>query len=377
MTRLCVAYDIERRGECLRASRRLIELHQRLGVPATLFIVGELLEDPLEGPEWRALLTPGVQSGLFEVASHSWSHKLLRPARNGDPQVSDEERLEEIDRGKESIEQAFGVPCLGFRPANGWPDGLLSDGWLRTRIARRYSYVSSRLWGDDYAPAPLRSPHPYATPWGDELWELPATGKHDTHVWAEHGGRTDGAQGFLFKMEYRGHLLSAVKDRVPYTSFIWHPWQLAQFGESMAHVEGVLESAREWLPGFGFSTFAQEYARVAQREGSGGVSGKRVPEHFYAPKEEGRPDLWYDRLPDHVDNAPSPSTYRWVVDAMEREAEYIIRQLGTGTNEEAASIARELRPALERTAAAEFRRHQLRESLGWVLTNEGHERVTA
>lgn len=80
MTRYLAAYDAEMSGvckprpdvpSCLEACRRIVEVHRRHGMPATFFIVGKVLEETPE--EFHRLL----DDPLFEVASHSWSHRVL------------------------------------------------------------------------------------------------------------------------------------------------------------------------------------------------------------------------------------------------------------------------------------------------------------
>ena len=70
MTLYIAAYDAES-AECLAACRRIVQAHRRHELPATFFITGKVLEaDP---DEYRRLL----DDPLFEVASHTYSHKML------------------------------------------------------------------------------------------------------------------------------------------------------------------------------------------------------------------------------------------------------------------------------------------------------------
>ncbi len=72
MTMLIAAYDTEHATECLPACHAITEVHRRMGIPATFFIVGKLLEE--QGKEFHAAL----DDGLFEIGSHTYSHKMLR-----------------------------------------------------------------------------------------------------------------------------------------------------------------------------------------------------------------------------------------------------------------------------------------------------------
>mgnify|MGYP000911727872 FL=1 len=111
------AYDTESQG-CLAACRKIVEVHKRLEMPATFFLVGRTLE--ANAAEYKALLS----DPLFEVASHTWSHKLLCDNAMCGKAVSPEEKREEILKSKALIEQVFERPCVGLRPAVGFDTGF-------------------------------------------------------------------------------------------------------------------------------------------------------------------------------------------------------------------------------------------------------------
>lgn len=248
MTRLVVAYDAELPGECLAAARGLVALHERLGIPATWFVVGRLLEDE---PDWRPLL----DSPLFEVASHTYSHALLRPCRSGDPAIPDAERAKELLRGRLVLEDALGRPCLGVRPANGYPTPLDGDqGLIAQVIAAGFQYTSSQLWAPGYRlPAPLRVPRRYS---GLPLVELPGHGWHE-NVWkARRRGTPEGEAAMYVRFVER-----ASQQGRPYVSPVWHPWSLGRADPTLRMPAQFLEQVRGG--GAPFSTFAGEHQRVA------------------------------------------------------------------------------------------------------------------
>ena len=76
------AYDTEKAGDCLHACKAIRAAHAPYDMPGTFFIVGKRLEE--EGAEYRAVLgdVPG-----FEIASHTYSHTILRdhPFRGNTP----------------------------------------------------------------------------------------------------------------------------------------------------------------------------------------------------------------------------------------------------------------------------------------------------
>ncbi|MCW4027998.1 MAG: polysaccharide deacetylase family protein, partial [Candidatus Bathyarchaeota archaeon] len=94
------AYDTESRN-CLRAVRKIVEFHRRYDMPATFFIVGKALEaDPTD---YKELL----DDSLFEIASHTYSHKMLRDHPFCGPAAPKQEIKEEIFSGKTSVERVF------------------------------------------------------------------------------------------------------------------------------------------------------------------------------------------------------------------------------------------------------------------------------
>ena len=89
MTRYIAAYDTES-PRCLAACRTIVEMHRKHAMPATFFITGKTLEADPE--EYRRLL----DDPLFEIASHTYSHKSLRDHPFCGPAVPLEEIREEL-----------------------------------------------------------------------------------------------------------------------------------------------------------------------------------------------------------------------------------------------------------------------------------------
>ena len=75
MTMYIAAYDVEA-DECLDGVRRIVEVHTKYEMPATFFIVARLLDK--QGDEYRRLIG---DNPLFEIASHTYTHMLLREHR--------------------------------------------------------------------------------------------------------------------------------------------------------------------------------------------------------------------------------------------------------------------------------------------------------
>jgi len=275
MTRYIAAYDTES-PDCLAACREILKVHGRADCPATFFIVGQLLESA--GVEYRALLgdVPGI-----EIASHTYSHRMLRDHPFCGAAVTASERRVELERGKALVEAVFGRRCLGLRPGCGFAEGLSGDRWLVDAVAAAgYTYISSLIWGPGTTlPALLERPYSYAAEGHPELWELPAHGWHE-NVLKRHN-LSDGPQRLVawpllmpealpagplrtpeeeFALN-QVFINKAIAMDLPYVSLIWHPWSLAKFDPEMRMLRLTLAYVQEL--GLQPTTFAAEASRLA------------------------------------------------------------------------------------------------------------------
>lgn len=255
-TRYIAAYDTESPA-CLAACGKIVEVHKRLQVPATFFITGRTLEANTR--EYKELLA----DPLFEVASHTWSHKLLRDHALCGRAASPEEGKEEIFKAKELIEHVFERPCAGLRPAVGFDNALKGAGDVLALIHDAgFEYVSSLLWGPDCSmPALIQEPFHYGADGFADLWELPGHGWHenllkDHNRWGArrltlwpspipeaipaHFVKTP-ADEFAVNRVFLEKALEAGK---PHLSFIWHPWSLHSFDPDMNMLELTFAHAR-------------------------------------------------------------------------------------------------------------------------------------
>lgn len=107
---------------------RFLEIHQRLGLPLTVFVVGA----DAEREENRAALQAIARAGC-EIANHSFRHEpwlhLYSPV----------EVDEEIINAEKAITEATGKRPVGFRG----PGFSMSDDVLRTLAERGYAYDAS------------------------------------------------------------------------------------------------------------------------------------------------------------------------------------------------------------------------------------------
>jgi hypothetical protein len=275
VTRYIVAYDTERPADCLSACKSIRAVHEEFGFPATFFIVGKRLQE--EGAEYRALLG---DVPAFEIASHTYSHIILRdhPFCGMTPEQATRER--EIRLGKEWVEQTFQRPCVGLRPGCGFFNALRGDRWLLdTVVDAGFGYVSSLLWGPETTvPALLTPPFTYADDGHPTLWELPAHGWHENLLKA-HNLTVDVRRILAWpspmpeairlspiatpEEEFLMNKLfidRAIALGLPYVSPIWHPWSLYRFDPDMRMLKLTFAYVREL--GLEATTFAAEWQRL-------------------------------------------------------------------------------------------------------------------
>jgi len=271
MTRYIAAYDTElavKPGRvapsCLEACATIVAMHRKHRMPATFFIVGRVLDAKPDA--FRRLL----DDPLFEIASHTWSHRMLRDNPFCGKAARPEAIREEIFRGKEAIERNFpDRRCLGLRPGCSFVDGLKGAPQVLAWVDEAgYEYVSSMAWGPDYTlPAPLNQAFTYAEDGFPQLSEYPCHGWHDNVLktmskpgyWdtptrvlgfpplypeAIPPGPISGpADEFRYNNKvFIGH---AVKDRLEYVSLIWHPWSLALFDPEMKMLDRTFRYVRD------------------------------------------------------------------------------------------------------------------------------------
>jgi len=257
MTHYIAAYDTEH-AECLPACRKIVEVHRRHEMPATFFLVGRALR--ADADEYRRLL----DDPLFEVASHTWSHGMLRDHPFCGPALPADAIAEEIVRGKQAVEDVFERPCLGLRPGCSFVEGLtgapevlklIRDAGLR--------YVSSLAWGPDYTmPALLRQPFTYEQDGFPDVWELPGHGWQenllkDNNKWGPSrltlwpAAMPEAIPPDFVKTpreEFDVHRLfldKAAGDELTFVSLIWHPWSLDRFDPAMEMLDLVFARVRE------------------------------------------------------------------------------------------------------------------------------------
>ncbi|NLS78497.1 MAG: polysaccharide deacetylase family protein [Chloroflexi bacterium] len=269
------AYDTES-PSCLEALRAIVPVHERHGVPATIYLVARMLDS--QQAELVALLR---DHPLFEIACHSYTHMLLHDADEFGKAGPPERYPAEIIDSKRRIEDAFGVAVRGFRPPVCSPEGLrIAPEALRLVAQAGYAYVSSIAWGPKWSlPAWLVRPFTYAEQGHPALWELPPCGWHENLL---KGNNKVGAvriglfppympetmpPGYVktpedeFAYNNRPFIDRAIAEAMPQVSLIWHPWSLHRFDPAMRMLEITFRYVRE--RGLAAGTFGQLQALIA------------------------------------------------------------------------------------------------------------------
>lgn len=272
-TRYVAAYDTES-PDCLAACRKIVEVHKQFEMPATFFVLGKILD--ANPAEYRRLL----DHPLFEIATHTYTHRMLRDNDFCGSAVSLEERRKEIFTGKEAVERVFERPCMGLRPGCGFDNALRGEPEVLALLREAgIQYVSSLLWGPDYSlPALLTDPFNYREEGFPDIWELPGHGWHE-NLLKDHN-RWGPRRLTLWPSPFpeaipngfcktpqdefevnRVFLNRALETNKPFVSLIWHPWSLAKFDPEMRMLELTFAHVRRI--GLKPSTYAQLYEHVS------------------------------------------------------------------------------------------------------------------
>jgi len=259
MTTYIAAYDVEGEG-CLDALRKILPLHERFEIPVTLFIVARLLDE--QGGDYRELLG---DHPLVEVASHSYTHMLLRDHPVCGKAGPSEEYEREIVESKQRIEEHFDCEVAGFRAACSFEDGLTgAPDLLALCDVAGYGYVSTLAWAPGCTlPALIREPFTYAEQGYPDLWEVPPCGWHDNVLKkgnssldpldvqiAPHPYPEIEVHGYIETPDEEADLDRKLIDRAidmnaSHCSLVWHPWSLDRFDPEMRMLELVLGYIRE------------------------------------------------------------------------------------------------------------------------------------
>ncbi len=274
MTTFLAAYDTEN-PLCIETLPRIVEVHEQHQVPATFFIVARLAES--HAGAFRRLI---VGKPWFEIASHSWTHMLLREHRLCGKPGPAEQFPHEIVDSKRHIEELFGCKVTGFRPPVCFEKGFHGAPHLLELVRRAgYAYISSIGWGPhDSLPIMPQAAFTYAEDGYPDIWEIPPCGWHENLL--KGNNRWDPRPIQLFphpfpeaaitdfvktpEEEFQVHakfIDRAKRDGLGHVSVLWHPWSLNSFDPKMEMLDRVFTYIRQQnIPA---ATFA-DYAKTLQ-----------------------------------------------------------------------------------------------------------------
>ena len=271
------AYDVES-GNCLKACEKIVAVHRKMKMPATFFIVGQVLE--AHPKEYKQLL----DDPLFEIASHTYTHHMYVDHQWCGEGWPIEETREDVARTKKYIEDVFERPVVGIRPVCGFSDGYKSHPEVIAAIREAgHLYISSQLWGPDLSmPALLTEPFTYAEQGFPDLWELPGHGWHE-NLLKNHNGwgprrltlwppvMPEAIPSKFVKTpedEFavnRVFLEKAREMNKTFVSLIWHPWSLHRFDPEMKMLELTFAYVRKL--GLQAGTYADLYSKLSGPKG--------------------------------------------------------------------------------------------------------------
>ncbi|MEN6492807.1 MAG: polysaccharide deacetylase family protein [Thermoguttaceae bacterium] len=248
----------------------VLRIHQEVGVPATLFLVGCKVQRHV--PQLQACL----ESGLFEIAQHTYEHYPLKTVVEESPEnvflpgLPLERIDEQLTRPVEILKELLGVQCQGVTAPYTYFRGLADRPDILAIVARNeMSYV--RSYGrncHDYFPLGWDvQPFWYARQGFPSILEIPVQGWIDAQWRREHGWENWPA--------YHEYLKTQV-DQVAENGCCWshcqHDWTSMFYDERLIWTRKFLEYAAERLTLQTHADFAQQMRLRSQATGLNGAS---------------------------------------------------------------------------------------------------------
>lgn len=138
----CVAFRLDDVQDYYLAPAQIavISAFERKEMPLTLGVIGGSIGDD---PALLAAIRPGIlgDSGLFEIANHSWNNRVLTQMTK-----SDQEKL--IRDANQKINAVFGVSPVTFIP----PENLFNDDTISALKDNGFTHMSSSVGVKDPPP---------------------------------------------------------------------------------------------------------------------------------------------------------------------------------------------------------------------------------
>jgi peptidoglycan/xylan/chitin deacetylase (PgdA/CDA1 family) len=266
MGTLLIGYDVEWRGEEDVTPRFLEQarlLHNRLGVPATLFVVGQTLD------RWVPQFQDIAGDPIFDIQQHTYSHQLLKTVYIEDGRsvrvvrgVTPEETREEVRKTSALLADHLGVRCIG-----------LTGPWCYYRGLRDRPDILRVLWEEgirftrtdgrnerDWHPVSIDlQPYWYDALGFPDVLEIPIHGWHDCVIrdevlgWENVDGYVESVRPYIER--------AAAEDKV--FSLCQHDWSSIRADPQMGATETLIRYAQE--QGLRFMSYRSYYEACKER----------------------------------------------------------------------------------------------------------------
>jgi len=263
---MLIGYDVEARAAADVTPRFLEQarvLHNRLGVPATLFIVGQTLE------QWASEFQAIAADPLFDLQQHTYSHQLLKTVHIDDGKsirvvrgVSLQETRHEVRKASQLLRKHLDVECIGltgpwcyYRGLRDRPD-ILEVLWQE---GIRFTRTDGRNEHDWHPVSMDLQPYWYQALGFPEMLEIPIHGWHDCVIRAEVLGWED-LEGYVESVKpYIDR--AANEDKV--FSLCQHDWSSIREDPEMRATEAFIRYAQG--QGVRILTYRDYYDECRQR----------------------------------------------------------------------------------------------------------------
>jgi peptidoglycan/xylan/chitin deacetylase (PgdA/CDA1 family) len=243
MGTLLIGYDVEWRGDgdvTPQFLERAQSLHNRLGVPATLFVVGQTLERWV--PQFQAI----AEDPLFDLQQHTYSHQLLETVYIEDGTsvrvvrgVSPEQTREEVRRTSELMHISLGIECIGLTGPWCYYRGLLDRPDILQVLWEEgihFTRTDGRNERDWHPVAIDLQPYWYDALGFPEVLEIPIHGWHDCVIRGEVLGWQD-LDGFVASV--RPYIDRAAADDKVF-SLVQHDWSSLRADPELRATDAIL-----------------------------------------------------------------------------------------------------------------------------------------
>ena len=262
-----IGYDVEAgKPEVTRPFlRRVLELHESTGVPATFFLCGRTIEVN------REELRPFAAHPLFDLQQHTYNHVLLKSVCIEDPVDglrffkggTLEQIRDEVRRTSALLREEYGVECRGLTGPYCYYRGL-ADRQDILQILWEEGIRFTRTWGrneNDWQPVELEvQPFWYAPQGFPEVLEVPIHGWQDISLrksvgWSNYQGFLDGTFPYMDRAAEEGMVFS----------FCTHDHSSTREDPQMRITESILRHAKEL--GMQTATYGDFHTAVLEERG--------------------------------------------------------------------------------------------------------------